>query len=148
MSDKKLTDNEIVKECRKKGLQNGSTLGFHSGFMDIIADRFEELIAEINRLKNELHLKVEYIHEQVEVIDEKKAEIERLKEEKDEYAYLYNKHINTAFSHIKAEAYKECIGKVKEYIDTYEHLSCEECECVPISKDELDNLLKELVGEK
>lgn len=48
---------------------------------------------------------------------------------------------------IKAEAYKECIEKVKEYIDTHEHLSCEECECVPISKDGLDNLLKELVGE-
>jgi Holliday junction resolvase RusA-like endonuclease len=48
---------------------------------------------------------------------------------------------------IKAEAYKECIEKVKNEIDTYEHLSCEECECVPISKEDIDNLLKELVGE-
>ena len=47
----------------------------------------------------------------------------------------------------KAEAYKECIEKAKEYIDTHEHLTCEECECVPISKNGLDNLLKELVGE-
>lgn len=49
---------------------------------------------------------------------------------------------------LKAEAYKECIEKIKEYIDTYEHLSCEECECVPISKNALDNLLKEMVGDK
>ena len=48
---------------------------------------------------------------------------------------------------LKAEAYKECVEKVKEYIDTHEHLTCEECECVPISKNGLDNLLKELVGD-
>ncbi|MBQ5795865.1 MAG: hypothetical protein IIW14_07740, partial [Kiritimatiellae bacterium] len=36
--------------------------------------------AEIDRLNNELRLKVEYIHEQRDVIDEKKAEIERLKD--------------------------------------------------------------------
>ena len=51
-------------------------------------------------------------------------------------------------TYAKAEAYKECIEKVKEYIDTYEHLACEECECVPISKDGLDNLLKEMVGKQ
>ena len=76
--------------------------------------------------------------------EELKVEVERLKEslniELENFATEYD-------NKIKAEAYKECIGKVKEYIDTYEHLSCEECECVPISKDGLDNLLKELVGE-
>ena len=55
--------------------------------------------------------------------------------------------IGKLYSEIKAEAHKECIEKVKEYIDTHEHLTCEECECVPISKNGLDNLLKELVGE-
>ena len=55
--------------------------------------------------------------------------------------------IGKLYSEIKAEAYKKCIEKVKEYIDTHEHLTCEECECVPISKNGLDNLLKELVGE-
>lgn len=46
-----MTDSEIIKECRRKGLQNGSVLGFHSGFMDIVADRFEELMSENERLK-------------------------------------------------------------------------------------------------
>ena len=55
--------------------------------------------------------------------------------------------IGKLYSEIKAEAYKECIEKVKEYIDTHEHLTCEECECVPISKNGLDNILKEKVGE-
>ena len=41
-----MTDNEIIKECRKRGLENGGSLGFHSGFMDIVADRLEELITE------------------------------------------------------------------------------------------------------
>ena len=50
--------------------------------------------------------------------------------------------IGKLYSEIKAEAYKECIEKVKEIIpaidDTYIESMVEEC---------LDNLLKELVGE-
>jgi DNA repair exonuclease SbcCD ATPase subunit len=47
-----------------------------------------------------------------------KAEVERLKKEKDEYAYLYDKHINTAFSHIKAEAVKEFAERLdKEFAE-------------------------------
>lgn len=65
-----------------------------------------------------------------------KAEIERLKKEKDEYAYLYEKHINTAFSHIKAEAYKEFAYELKQIPN------------VVVYKYEIDNLLKELVGDK
>lgn len=78
------------------------------------------------------------------------AENERLKKEKDEYAYLYDKHVNTAFSHIKAEAYKECLANVKNYIKT---------NCNPYGKPDfdydtsikilnfIDNILKEMVGE-
>ena len=52
--------------------------------LDIECERLEKANesqeAEIDRLNNELRLKVEYIHEQRDVIDEKKAEIERLKD--------------------------------------------------------------------
>lgn len=49
-----MTDSEIIKECRKRGLQNGSALGFHSGFMDMVADRLEELITENRRQQAEI----------------------------------------------------------------------------------------------
>lgn len=75
----------------------------------------------------------------LDLINRQKAEIERLIGWQD--LLKAEKH-----SLIKAEAYRECVEKVKEYIDTYEHLACEECECVPISKETLDNLLKEKVG--
>ena len=84
------------------------------------------------------------ISKALDLINRLKEENERLKAnlniELEEFASEYD-------NKIKASAYKECIEKVKEYIDTHEHLSCEECECVPISKDGLDNLLKELVGD-
>ena len=60
-----------------------------------------------------------------------------MKKERDEYVYLYDKHINTAFSHIKAEAYKECIEKVKEKNRSVGILR----------QGDLDNIVKELEGE-
>lgn len=100
-----MTDNEIIKECRKKGLQNGSTIGLHSGFMDIVADRFEELLIENERLETENKC----------------------------YAELEQGCYVTGYKNIKAEAYKECIEKIKEEIYTVGF--------------DLDNLLKEMVGE-
>lgn len=49
---------EMIAELRKRGLSNGGSLGTHSGFMDEVADRLEnmlkseaELISEITSLK-------------------------------------------------------------------------------------------------
>ncbi|MBQ3514311.1 MAG: hypothetical protein IJA32_11045 [Lachnospiraceae bacterium] len=39
-----MTDIEMIQELRKRGTTNGVVLGYHSGTMDIIADRFEELV--------------------------------------------------------------------------------------------------------
>lgn len=163
MTDKKLTDEEIIKTleccldispstCKNCPLFNitNSTMVCSKIATKFALDLINRLQAENKRLSILAELGNTRANDCRVMRDralKAEAEVERLKKEKDEYAYLYEKHINTAFSHIKAEAYKECIGKVKEYIDTYEHLSCEECECVPISKDELDNLLKELVGD-
>ena len=33
--------NELIRELRNRGLQNGSTLGHHSGFYDEVADAME-----------------------------------------------------------------------------------------------------------
>ena len=50
----------------------------------------------------------------IPIFNRQKAEIERLREENKDYAYLYDKHINTAFSHIKTEAVKEFAEMLKE----------------------------------
>jgi len=85
----------------------------------------------------------------LDLINRLQAENEKFDRTVKEYAYLYDKHINTPFSHIKAEAYKECIEKVKEK-------SCKLNMChndvvvktdYQISDESLDNLLKELVGK-
>lgn len=101
-----------------------------------------------DRLCNCINL---YCTNAAELIERLQAENERLNgcvKTEDEVRAIANETIQAGIKTIKAEAYKECIEKVKEYIDTHEHLSCEECECVPISKNGLDNLLKELVGEE
>lgn len=49
-----MTDNEMIKYLRTKGLSNGASLGSHSGTMDLIADRFIELLAENNRQQAEI----------------------------------------------------------------------------------------------
>ena len=40
----------IVTELRKRGLSNGSSLGWHSGLMDEAADVIEQLQTEVERL--------------------------------------------------------------------------------------------------
>ena len=49
-----MTDEEIIAEYRKRSLQNGASLGSHSGFMDLVADRLEELIEENKNQKAEI----------------------------------------------------------------------------------------------
>lgn len=84
--------------------------------------------AEIERLKNELHGKVEYIHEQREVIDEKKAEIERLTEEINALNGNTEKYIAECEKRsreiaedyrkeIKSEAIKDFAERLKKEVD-------------------------------
>lgn len=86
----------------------------------------------------------------LDLINRQKTEIEKLKKEKDEYAYLYDKHVNTAFSHIKAEAVKEFADRLEENISDGCHIVSDEeyCgfDCGDIHKC-IDNLLKEMVGD-
>ena len=75
-----------------------------------------------------------------EEINRLQAENERLKKEKDEYAYLYDKHINTAFSHIKSEAVKKFANEFKS--------RCIKGGIYPAFVNrQLENVKKEMVGE-
>lgn len=49
-----MIDDEVIKVLRKCGLGTGSALEHHSGAVDIIADRFIELLQENDRQKAEI----------------------------------------------------------------------------------------------
>lgn len=44
-----MNDYQMVEYLQKFGLSSGTTLGHHSGAMDLIADRFVELLNKIDR---------------------------------------------------------------------------------------------------
>ena len=77
----------------------------------------------------------------LDLINRLQAENERLDRTVKEYAYLYDKHMNTPFNHIKAEAYKEFAERLKE--ESYERIDL----TAYVEVSDINNLLKELVGE-
>lgn len=112
----KMTDNKIIKALKE--------------------------ILEIMCAMGDLQ-KTSTISNAIDLINRQKDKIEFLEEKLDNLEYEFDL-MREEKQAVESRAVKECIEKVKEYIDTYEHLACEECECVPISKDVLDNLLKEM----
>ena len=81
----------------------------------------------------------------VDEIIELKNKIKQLQTENEDIKFLYEnlkeEHLETikTIKHIKVEAYKECIAKVKELHDS----PC----CYDFEKS-LDNLLREMAGRK
>ena len=129
MTDKKLTDEEIIKrleKCVKRGNRNYDT--------DIVLDLINRQKAEIERLES--------------ANDEKFRQWDMLAEKsKQHYADLYNE----AKDILKSEAYKECLAKVKNYIKTH----CNPYGKPDFDYDTsirilnfINNLLKEMVGEE
>ena len=120
--DKKLTDNEIIKalECCKSDTSLCNDCPY-----DKIGECIEKLCAD-----------------SIDLINRLQAENERLTQFSG--ILLHNgselfKEIET----VKAEAYKECIEKVKEEINKHSYGVLHKT----VINHKLDNLLKELVGE-
>ena len=158
MTDKKLTDGEIVKALEELleimlcegDLQRSATI---SKSLDLI-----------NRLQAENEKNENIIRLADKTIETANVEIERLKNaykqvawERDIFAEDMKQEIKKDCSYlmldiktIKAEAYKECIEKVKNYIKAH---------CNPYGKPDfdydtsikilnfIDNLAKEIIGE-
>lgn len=175
MMTKKFTDEETIEaleccqreydtDCEKCPYNKYSRTGCRGALSEDTLDLInrqkaenEELVGNIDRLKEENgNLTVEFqsmrnaangfkneLFDKTELLKTATAEIERLQKEKDEYAYLYDKHINTAFSHIKAEACKEFAERLKQFL-----LLNREGEMSVITFENIDNLLKEMVGEE
>ncbi len=138
MPDKKLTDNEIVKalECC---IGNGSC---------------KELQCP---MRKECDEDIDSIYKSaLDLINRQNAEIERLKQIvgfTPARGSGKSPFLNMVLDNVKAEAYKECIEKVEEIIcdNTYPDFDINH-KAVNIWKAEayknIDNLLKELVGEQ
>ena len=170
MPDKKLTDKEIVKALEICSTYKASCKNCPA-FVKVDRSNCKKVLIGAKDLINRLQAENERVRAKCETRTQEKlelgriytqklktanAEIERLKEENT----ILSQNADTAFqdglnkaqelyaeqikSEIKAEAYKECVEKAKE--------NCEVCEVdgelkVVITETNLNNLLKELVGD-
>ncbi len=106
----------------------------------------------INRLQAENKKNENIIRLADKTIETANAEIERLKEENENLRDSLAKKkfkdemFEMTLGEYKAEAYKECIEKVMETALVIKENAFQGC--YVISKGNLDNLLKELVGDK
>lgn len=110
-----MNDYQMVEYLQKFGLSNGTTLGHHSGAMDLIADRQQ---AEIERLeKHELSEALNYIN-QLE------TENKRLNKKVEELSEVLSDSIKIKATEIKSEAIKEFAERFKtEITDRYEDIA-------------------------
>ncbi len=176
MPDKKLTDNEIIKALKYCAGGASCANCYYSVNCDG-TDVQKQALDLINRLQAENERKDKnYIDllktssERADIISELSSENERLKNHIQEGIDLA-KQMPEMIELAKAEAYKECIEKVKPIIDEIVDImfddnksTCVIHDCVKPSKiaynseicilenkqaweGRLDNLLKELVGD-
>lgn len=183
MTDKKLTDNEIIKalECCAKAKTNEDCKKLKCPFFDDAIDMCGVLNSEQILIANALDL---ITRQQAEIenlkvenqslrsaanslkmhYEKAQAEVERLKPFEDKIAE-FKSHIRVEdmlvfassleewlefCDNLKAEAYKECLAKVKNYIKTH---------CNPYGKPDfdydtsikilnfIDKLAKEMAGD-
>ena len=140
MTDKKLTDNEIKKALECCIIQCS------------VCRQCPLLPIKDNRGKCYTNLKKQAL----DLINRLQAENERLKEEKDTMsAYIKGNGWGLISfvefcKNIKAEAYKECIEKVKEQSNKAAWVSGGKLVAYEytITAEKLNNFLKELVGEQ
>lgn len=163
MPDKKLTDNEIVKALER--LKNSK---------DYLKEQYQEQVKKCPypELKPIAKRTYEDNKKAFDIAIKAIEEFNRLQAENDNYSHnnrtmtkdildlqKENEELRVTikaftdfgklYSEIKAEAYKECIEKVKEKANKFKW---REDSCEPfiieyrIGEDNLENLLKELVG--
>lgn len=157
MPDKKLTDNEIVKALECCMESNSCSKCPFANIADIricTSKMSKNTLDLINRQKAEINRKEKVFIETLrrcalkdEIISEKTAEIERVRakcetrtQEKLELGRIYTQKLKTA----KAEAHKEFAERLKDKFFKIRY--CESYYCV-VDIDDIDNLLKKLVGD-
>ena len=135
-----MTDLELVEECRKRGLQNGASLGHHSGLMDIVADRLEELLKNNNRLQVE-----------VDELKEKRAEDEKILNDRvieavNAVSNAHQKYIDTLEKALAESKEQLKTAEVTAYKQFAKELRQQAFDRLYVSIDEINAVLKEKVG--
>ena len=87
-----MNDYQIIEYLQQYGLSNGTSLGHHSGTMDLIADRFVELLNKSDR---------------------QRIEIKRLNKKVEELSEVLSDSIKIKVKEIKSEAIKEFMDSLK-----------------------------------
>ena len=133
MTDKKFTDEEIIKRlerCVKRGNHNYDT--------DIVLDLINRQKTEIERLKTENKIYIEANKVIGYQRDQRDKEIDEMQKQIDGLDIRENK--------IKAEAYKEFAERLKKdlFYKCGDINYSETCDL----RNLIDNLLKEMVGEE
>ena len=128
-----MTDYGMIKYLRTKGLGNGASSGSHSGTMDLIADRFIELLAENNRQQAEI--------ERLKLITTKNPYCVRIGTA--DIFIASHEEYEKLLAKIQSEAVKEFAERLKESKRQYEGTLAGRT----FTMTELDNLVKEMVGE-
>ena len=168
----KLTDKEIVKALENEihlaeYVDSDYCSNTEVSLLKSTLDLINRTKANENHYRQKVQDQKQELKRLNEVVNRLQAENERLIEENsnltvefqamrnaangfkkqaDEYAYLFDKHISTPINHFKSEAYKEFADKVKEKAYTECDITGYKYQVVQI--EEIDNLLKELVGDK
>lgn len=133
MTDKKFTDEEIIKALREMA---DYPHNYEEG------QQLKNALDLINRQKMAVEtLKVE-LAAMRGAANSYKAENERLNKKVVELSEVLSDTIRIRYAEVKAEAYEEFAERLKEYAE----------ECIKngydgIGKQDIDNLLKEMAGE-
>ena len=147
MNDKKLTDNEII-EALEDWIKNydGSYINFK--ILGNILDLITRQQAELENLKvvnQSLRIAANSLKMHYE---EAQAEIDSLKifrgyaeKRASDYRTMRDKYLNA-----KAEAYKEFAERAKEFMHN-KFKALDEYEFEYITERDIDNLIKEIIGE-
>ncbi len=159
--DKNLTDNDIVKALevldswQQIALQNDDGTDIESPKLyeaiEVVREQINRQKAEIENLRNSKYIftSVDYcesdLTEALKENDRLKAEIERIKAKVNHFQYLHEIFTTTPTNRIKSEAYKEFAERLKQ---SYEDYSDHSSLTVKMFCFDIDNLLKELVGDE
>ncbi len=144
----KMTDDEII-EILEICVNKTETFVIHRNANTLDYDKvtIKDILGVINRQKADLKLAENINHLQMEELQSQKAEIERLQKYHDDmedaiYSFRED-HAKVKFfkNEIKAEAVKEFAERLKKTSVNLRYIG------EHVSVDDIDNLLKEMVGE-
>lgn len=142
MTDKKFTDEEIIKAIGNlfKNTDGIYELTIQKSTKGVYGEKQYYCIPEgVYNL----------IMRQSSFIDRQKTEIERLNKKVEELSDVLSSTIKIRYTEAKAEAYEEFAEKLKKQKRLFHYLGLGKTDyAIAVKVSTIDNILKEMVGEK